>query len=82
MDDDSVLCAVSFTALLCEVGLIGAFVPAEADGGGLEGLFFFAEMDGRGLVGLFPAEREDVADPVAAALFAFCWFATDFRFLV
>ena len=62
--------------------MIGAFVPAEADGGGLEGLFFFAEMDGRGLVGLFPAEREDVTDPVAAALLAFCCFATDFRFLV
>ena len=82
MDDGSVPCAVCFTSLLWEVGLIGAFVPAEADGGGLEGLFFFAEMDGRGLVGLFPAEREDVTDPVAAALLAFCCFATDFRFLV
>ena len=82
MDDGSVPCAVSFTSLLCEVGLIGAFVPAEADGGGLVGLFFSAEMDGRGLVGLFPAEREDVTDPVAAALLAFCCFATDFRFLV
>ena len=81
MDGGSVPCAVCFTSLLWEVGLIGAFVPAEADGGGLEGLFFFAEMDGRGLVGLFPAELEDVTDPVAAALLAFCCFATDFRFL-
>jgi hypothetical protein len=81
MDGDSVPCAVSFTSLIGEAGLIGTFVPAEADVGGLVGLFFSAEMDDRGLVGLFPAEREEVTDPVAAALLAFC-FATDFRLVV
>jgi hypothetical protein len=62
--------------------VIGAFVPAEANGGGLVGLFFSAEMNDRGLVGLFPVELEEATDPGGGTLFSFFCFTTGFRFLV
>jgi hypothetical protein len=60
--------------------LKAAFVSAEAAGGALVRLFFPAEVDGPGLVGRFPVDLDDVAEPVALTLLAFCRFLTVFRF--